>query len=236
MSPAPTARRRGARAEVPITQEAIVEAAHRLIEERGPEGFSMRSLATELGVFPATIYWHVGDRAQLLGIVQQRWMSEIVIPDDIVDWREWMIELAHRYRRNAHRSPNVARLVSIERARNIESLAVPDAVIGRLAQLGLGDQLVHAYNAVVGAVQGFVVMELTAINVLTDEENEAARRDLTELDPEQFPHITAHRDELIDRTLSMRWSNVHERPLDESFDFLLRVLLDGLSAHLPPAG
>ena len=32
--------------------------------------FSMRSLATELGVFPATLYWHVGDRSQLLGLVE----------------------------------------------------------------------------------------------------------------------------------------------------------------------
>ena len=80
MSRSQSARRRGARADVPLTKEQIVDAAFRLIDERGGEAFSMRSLANELGVFPATIYWHVGDRAQLLGLVQQRWMAEVEAP------------------------------------------------------------------------------------------------------------------------------------------------------------
>ena len=155
-------RTRGVRAEVPITQDMIVETAFRLIDERGTEGFSMRSLATELGVFPATLYWHVGDRAQLLGLVEQQWMSGIAVPDD-TDWREWMRRLGRNYRRHAHRHPNVARLMSVERARNTDNLTVPDAVIGKIAALGFGDDLVHAYNAVVGAVQGFVVIELARV-------------------------------------------------------------------------
>ena len=126
MSAARPARGRGVRAEVPITREAIVDAAFRMIDERGPEGFSMRSLASEMGVFPATLYWHVGDRAHLLGLVQQQWMDFVETPDDLDDWREWAVELGRRYRQNAHRYPNVARLVTVERARNIDALRVPD--------------------------------------------------------------------------------------------------------------
>ena len=163
MSTAPPARKRGARAEIPITAEAIVEAAFRLIDERGHDGFSMRSLAGELGVFPATLYWHVGDRSQLLGLVEQRWVGEVKTPDHLDDWREWLLELARRYRAAARRHPNVARLVSVERARNTESLTIPEAIVGQLDGLGLGDELVHAYNALMGAVRGFVVLELALI-------------------------------------------------------------------------
>ena len=49
MKAEPAGLKRGVRAEVPVTRDAIVEAAFRLIEERGLEAFSMRSLATELG-------------------------------------------------------------------------------------------------------------------------------------------------------------------------------------------
>ncbi|MBI4932799.1 MAG: TetR/AcrR family transcriptional regulator [Actinobacteria bacterium] len=225
------ARKRGVRAEVPITRDIIVTTAFRLIEERGLEQFSMRSLATELGVFPATLYWHVGDRSQLLGMVEFRWIEQVELPDHLTDWREWMAELARRYRRNAHEHPNVARLASLERARNNESLLIPDAIVGTLVRMGVGDQLVHAYNALMGAVRGFVVMEL-APRAEPDAASDV-EEDLRALDPEQFPNITEHFDEMADQALSMRWSNAAEHPLDDSFEFLVKVLLDGLAAQLP---
>lgn len=232
MSAAQPARRRGVRAEVPITREAIVDAAFRMILDRGPEGFSMRALAAEMGVFPATLYWHVGDRAQLLGLVQQQWMDYVEIPDELDDWREWMVELARRYRRNAHRYPNVARLVTVERARNMDALRVPDAVVGKLSAIGFGDDLVHAYNTLLGAVQGFVVMELSPISDAGDDERAEAESDMRNLDPGRFPNITAHFDQLANRGLSVRWSDADVNPLDDSFEFLVQVLLDGLAARL----
>lgn len=232
MSRARTTRKRGARAEVPITRDAIVDAAFRMIDERGNEGFSMRSLATELGVFPATVYWHVGDRAELLGLVQQRWMSAIETPDHIDDWRAWLLELARRYRANALRHPRIARLVSVERARNTDTLVVPDAVLGKLAEVGFGDEIVHVYNALLGAVQGFVVMELSPIAEAGEGAPDAARRDLTTLDPERFPNIARHWDQLGNRALSLRWTDAVDAPMDESFDYLLGLLIDGMAARL----
>lgn len=232
MSTARAPRKRGARAEVPITREAIIDTAFRLIEERGYNSFSMRSLATELGVFPATLYWHVGDRGQLLGLVEEKWTSMIELPE-LTDWKQWAREVGRRYRRNAHAYPHVARLVSVERVRNLESMAIPDRVLGVLAGLGLGDQLVHAYNAIVGAVQGFVVMELARV---ADPESPSARAsedDIRGLDPERFPNIVANMDLVADNALSVRWSDGIQHPLDESFEFMLDLLLDGLEAKLP---
>ena len=207
MTAASPPRRRGARAEVPVTPEAIVDAAFRLIEERGFENFSMRSLATELGVFPTTLYWHVGDRG----------------PQG----------LGRRYRHHAHAHPQGARLVSVERVRNVNALRIPDTVLGKLAGLGLGDDLVHAYNALVGAVQGFVVMELARIAEPDAPSSRVAEEEIRSLDPAQFPHITEHFDEVADKALSVRWSDGTQRPLDESFEFLLDLLLDGIEARIP---
>ncbi len=232
MSAARPPRRRGARAEVPVTKEAIVEAAFRLIEERGFEKFSMRSLATELGVFPATLYWHVGDRAQLLGLVEEKWTLQIELPDEGLDWQEWMRELGRRYRRNAHAHPHVARLISVERARNTNSMRIPDLVLGKLATIGVEDELVDTYNAVVGAVQGFVVMELARIPEPDSPSVRSTEQEIRSLDPEQFPNITAHMDEVADNCLSIRWSDGVQKPLDDSFDFLLTLLIDGVAARL----
>jgi AcrR family transcriptional regulator len=220
---------------VPITREAIVDAAFRMIDERGSEGFSMRSLATELGVYPATLYWHVGDRARVLGLVEQQWLESIEQPDDDVDWRVWMRELGRRYRANAQRHPNVARIISIERARNTDAMVIPDAVLGRLASLGLtGDTLVHTYNAVVGAVQGFVVMELARIAEPDADSARDTEQELRNLDPERFPNITEHFDVVADRVLSVRWSDGAQSPLDGSFEQLLTMLIGGVEALVSP--
>jgi TetR/AcrR family tetracycline transcriptional repressor len=229
------ARKRGSRAEVPITREAIVDAAFRMIDERGSEGFSMRSLATELGVYPATLYWHVGDRARVLGLVEQRWLESIEQPDDNIDWRVWMRELGRSYRANAQRHPNVARIISIERARNTDAMVIPDAVLGRLAGLGLtGDMLVHTYNAVVGAVQGFVVMELARIAEPDADSARDTEHELRSLDPERFPNITANFDVVADRVLSVRWSDGAQSPLDGSFEQLLTMLIGGVEVLVSP--
>jgi AcrR family transcriptional regulator len=217
---------------VPVTRDTIIETAFRLIEERGFDSFSMRSLATELGVFPATLYWHVGDRAQLLGLVEERWTAQIELPDHLDDWREWMLELGRRYRRNAHAHPNVARLVSVERARNVNALRIPDALLGRVAALGLGVETVDAYNALVGAVQGFVVMELAQVSEPGSPSVRAAEHEFRSLDPEQFPHITANFDEVADRALTVRWSDGTQKPLDTSFEYLLSLLLEGIAARV----
>ena len=235
MTAAGQARKRGARAEVPITAELIVDTAFRMIDERGADGFSMRAVATELGVFPATLYWHVGDRAQLLGLVELRWVQGIELPDDLSDWREWMHELALRYRAHAHRYPNVARMVTVERARNVESLVIPDAIIGKLADLGLGDRLVHAYNALMGAVRGFVVLELSmAPDPAVPDDVEDAEAELRGVDPARFPHLTQHFHLLADRALSIRWSESSLHSLDESYEFLVQLLLDGIARQVAP--
>ena len=234
MKAEPAGRKRGVRAEVPVTRDAIVEAAFRLIEERGLEAFSMRSLATELGVFPATLYWHVGDRSQLLGLVEYRWIEELQLPSDDAPWREWMLELGRRYRAHCLAHPNVARLATLERARNVESLSIPDVIVGRLESLGFDDELVLAFNAVIGAVRGFVLLELAPRS--EPDSADVLEADLRSLDPERFPHITRHFDKLADQALSLRWSNGVESPLNDSFDFLMSLLIDGLLARSKKPG
>jgi AcrR family transcriptional regulator len=236
MNAAQPSRKRGARAEVPVTKEAIVEAAFALIEERGYESFSMRGLATELGVFPATLYWHVGDRGQLLGMVEEKWTLQVELPDELADWREWMKELGRRYRRNAFKYPHVARLMTVERVRNINALRIPNAVLAKIVDLGLGADMVHAYNALVGAVQGFVVVELARINDPSEPSARATESELRSLDPERFGAIAANIDVVGDRALSVRWSDGLQQPLDDSFEFLLELIVDSLSARVERSG
>jgi AcrR family transcriptional regulator len=53
-------------------REALVEAALRLIRERGPGGFAFVELARAAGVSPAAPYRHFRDRTALLGEIARR--------------------------------------------------------------------------------------------------------------------------------------------------------------------
>ncbi len=60
----------------PLTRELIVDAALALLERDGLQGLSMRRLAQELGSGAASLYWHVGDKEELLGLLLDRIVGE----------------------------------------------------------------------------------------------------------------------------------------------------------------
>jgi hypothetical protein len=111
-------------------------------------------------------------------------------------------------------------------------LAIPDAIIGKLAELGLGDELVHVFNSLMGAVRGFVLMELAPRAETGPDGRDVVEAELRGIDPERFPHLSAHFGEMGDKALSVRWSDAADSPLDESFEYLMRLLLDGIEARV----
>src|SRR5215210_4392561 len=84
----------------PLTRDAIVEAALALLEREGLQGMSMRRLAAELGTGAASLYWHVGDKEELLSLLLDRIVGEAEVPEpDPENWREQVKELGRSARR-----------------------------------------------------------------------------------------------------------------------------------------
>src|SRR5271169_7023157 len=61
--------RQARRRRDPISRDAIVAAAIRLLDREGLAALSMRRLADELGAGAASLYWHVGSKDGLLDLV-----------------------------------------------------------------------------------------------------------------------------------------------------------------------
>ena len=57
--------------------ERIVDTARSLVKAGGADSLSMRKLSAELGVAPTAIYWHVGDRAELLNAVLDAELADL---------------------------------------------------------------------------------------------------------------------------------------------------------------
>ena len=95
-------RRRGepGRDRRPLTRDAIVEAALVLLERDGLQGLSMRRLAQELGAGAASLYWHVGDKEELLSLLLDRIVGEVEVPEpDPENWQATIKEMARSARR-----------------------------------------------------------------------------------------------------------------------------------------
>ena len=86
--------RRRLRERRPLTRDAIVDAALTLLDRDGLAGLSMRKLADELGVGAASLYWHVGDKEELLGLLLDRIVGETqLVEPDPGNWQEQVKEM-----------------------------------------------------------------------------------------------------------------------------------------------
>ena len=90
----------------PLTRQAIVDAALRVLDAEGMDGLSMRRVGEELGTGAASIYWHVRNKEHLLQLIFERvtGQSELPVPDP-AHWKEQLMALAFQMRAmlNSHR-------------------------------------------------------------------------------------------------------------------------------------
>lgn len=225
--------------ERPMSVQDVVVAGLSLLDEVGEDKFTMRALADRLSTYPNTIYWHAGNRDQVLALVVEHALTEIALPAaDPVDWRTWLGDLAHEYRRVLSAHPAIAGVAATQLLVSPRSLDLVEPVLEVLARAGFtGRLLVGAYNAFVGSLIGWVSLELASARSLggprDSDWREAFATTLAELDPGTYPTLVAHRDVLADQAFTLRWHGGIERPMDASFEMVVQVWLDGLAATLP---
>jgi AcrR family transcriptional regulator len=71
-----------------LTREQIVNAAIDLLDRDGLEGLNMRALGQRLGSAATAVYWHVGSKDNLIALAADQVWSEIARPDPAAaGWR-----------------------------------------------------------------------------------------------------------------------------------------------------
>ncbi len=150
---APTARRAG------LERTDVVDAALAIVSADGADALTMRRLATELGVTTTTIYWHVGNREQLVVAVVER-MAERLGDAPITgrDPRLRVHSAAVNIWRSASRHRNVTALASSIGATTLLELPLEVALLAELEQAGVrGAAARDALATVLACVAGFLV-------------------------------------------------------------------------------
>lgn len=121
-----------------LDRDQLIAAAFTQLEQEGLDGLSMRRLAGRLGVQAPALYWHVADKAELLGLMAREIyaMAYAGVPA-VADWRAWLEGFGRALRRAfvAHRDG--ARLCAVARpsragdvAEHARRMAAPLTALG----------------------------------------------------------------------------------------------------------
>jgi TetR/AcrR family tetracycline transcriptional repressor len=214
-----------------LNPEVITAAALELIDRDGLEAFSVRNLANHLGVYPATIYWYIPNRNEVLAHVMALVLSDLLPKVRRRSWQLFLKDVFCNFREAIRQHPNVAPLIDSQVTSNANlSLDLLDGLIGALARAGLsGDTLVAAYNAVLAALVGFTAQEFAPIPADTrDAWQKHVDTRLGAISPERHPALSRHLPLLSNRSFTLRWQNGSEAPMDRSYEVYVDMIIGGI--------
>ncbi len=208
-----------------IERGAVVRAALVLLDDAGLEGLSMRRLADSLGVKAASLYWHVKNKEELLGLLADEICAEVREPEAGLPWREKLEKLVRENRRVLVRHRDAARVLADTVPTGPNRLRLAEIMLGTLREAGFSRRAaVRAAFLLTDYATYFVAEESrftrAAEQRSSSEEEELARacRYFESLPREEYPLAVELASYLTDQDSEGR------------FEFGLRVLLDGLES------
>ena len=123
------------RRPTPLTTDEVVRAARSIIETRGIEACSMRTLATELGIQPPALYRRVSNKDELLTLVLADALADVEVPT-AGPWQECMAFLMRRLRTLMRRHPYLLTLYLDGHLRLDDGLTMQKRAIAPLLEAG----------------------------------------------------------------------------------------------------
>ena len=218
-------RRVGRQRSDPITPEAIVAAALKVLDRHGLDGLSMRRVADELGTGAASLYWHVGSKDGLLDLLFDEVIGEQDVPEpDPERWQEQLKEVARTMRATILRHRDILRISIGRIPLGPNALRYSERLLAILRAGGIPDDLaVHGQLLLISVVNGFTMDETgeggqpPADRPSPEEAARAVADYVASLPSERFPNLIALADHF----------NVSDP--DQRFEILLDLYVEGLA-------
>ncbi|GAA3189290.1 TetR/AcrR family transcriptional regulator [Dactylosporangium siamense] len=228
-------RRKAPVARQPLSAEAVIETALRLVDRDGLDALSMRRVAQELGTGAASLYAYFANKDELLEQLLDRIIGEIPLPvvslDPAEDWAAVVKRSCWESRAVflAHRD-----LVKVARASipvGPNSLRYIEAMLAVLRGAGIPDRI---------AAWGMDQMSLVIVADAVESAIHASRGRQTEADAE--PYLAQVR-EYFGALPADRFPNLvamapamTEGSGDERFAFAIDLMVDGLARYVGGTG
>lgn len=205
--------------------DRVIDAAVELVDEVGPQEFSMRLLAQRLGSSTATLYRHFASKDEILLHVVERVLGEVPrhlpdLPD--ASWQEQLIAGADALFQTLKEHPKTVSLFDNHIPFGPRGLAGRETALSVLLSAGFPPETAaKAYTAIAHYVIGFAG-QLHVDSTTTPEESQDLRAFYSSLDPAHYPATVTSAPHL-------------PGSLEDEFHFGLQLIVSGLSDHLPPA-
>ncbi|MEV7380107.1 TetR/AcrR family transcriptional regulator [Streptomyces lydicus] len=203
-----------------LSREQIVTEAVQLLDTDGLESLSMRKLGTRLDAGATSLYRHVANKDELIELVVDEVYGELEVPAaDAADWRTPAARSAYSLRAMILRHPWVASVLGqvglIHLGPNVTKMSERMAAVYRAAGFP-SDETGHAMKTVISYVIGMATSEAAYLSLIarsgkSEREFIESLRSAGEEDPRAEDPETAR---------------------DETFDYGLRRVLDGLQVRL----
>jgi len=134
-----------------LDRDRLIAASFAVLEAEGMEGLSMRRVAAHLGVQAPAIYWHVGDKAELLGLMARDiYAAAYAAVPQIEDWRGWLRRFAQALRSSLAGHRDGARLCAVAKpAAASDPHESAARITAPLIALGLTPQTALSFQAAV---------------------------------------------------------------------------------------
>jgi TetR/AcrR family tetracycline transcriptional repressor len=216
-----------------LSRDLIIAAALTQIDESGPSGLSMRSLAQQLGVEAMSLYRYVHGKEDLLEGVVASLMSELTARLNEAEgehWQAFLQTVAHEVRRIATDHPKAFPLVATRHPAApwlrppLRSVEVVNTFLTALTKAGFSDpQAVNAYRA----FSSFLLGQLLLQSVVRGAEAGPAEEPLDEGGAEVPQGDGSMSLDIAPEVRRLRTLLSEDRS-DEEFEVSLEVLLDRL--------
>lgn len=202
-------------ARASLDRDRIVRAGVVLADEHGASALSMRRLADHLGCGAMSLYNHVANKDELLGLMVDAVAAEIAVPPEGTEPLAAVRALAVATREVFLVHPWapalwLRHLPGPARVRQMELL------LDVLARSGLSAPVAHhGFHAVTNHVLGYTLQELE-LTMGGDDPQATIERFLAAIDDGTSPRMVAHVHQHLDGDT------------DSSFELVLDLILDGL--------
>jgi TetR/AcrR family tetracycline transcriptional repressor len=190
-----------------LEPDEVLDRALTLVEVEGADALTMRRLASELGVATTSIYWHVGNREQLVTAMVRRHglrLAEAPIVGDTP--RQRVLAVARLIWEGALADREVTRLASAHGLSSLHAQRLELAMARELQEAGVvGESARDALRAITACVGGFIIAALLDDALPTDHRRSSVLAHLEDpgLDPATHSALAtnSHLPSLFDTTL-----------------------------------
>lgn len=213
------------RTAAPLSRDSILAAAMRIVEERGGDALTLRSLGAALGVNHTAVLRHfTGKDDIVLGLAERLLLEALDGFSPEAHWRATLEGLARRMRSACMAHPSVAALSTTRVSRTPAELRGADLVIRALRDAGLEPPAAAVvYRSVVDlafAISTYQAASAALDPGLRSADSEAWRREYLAASPAAYPALAEAAPYL---------AGIDD---DAVFEASLSLVLDGVAARL----